>query len=200
LQDTFLFKGTVRENIRYGRLDASNEDIMNAAKRSNAHGFIKRLPNGYDTMLDQDGSSISQGQKQLLTIARALIAEPSILILDEANSNIAIIKEVNMQDGLQRRMQGRISFLIGHRLSTIQKADNILMLEDGRILEQGSHSDLMKKQGAFYQLYSGKQEELNKGVCFMARLGKMLKKHIKSEFLQEEKQVKIYLPETFNNL
>jgi len=161
LQDTFLFKGTVRENIRYGRLDASNEDIMNAAKRSNAHGFIKRLPNGYDTMLDQDGSSISQGQKQLLTIARAMIAEPSILILDEATSNIDTITELKIQEGLQRLMQGRTSFVIAHRLNTIQKADNILMLEDGRILEQGSHTDLMKKQGAYYQLYSGKQEELN---------------------------------------
>src|SRR5699024_3645931 len=161
LQDTFLFKGTVRENIRYGRLDATNEHIMNAAKRSNAHGFIKRLPNGYDTMLDQDGSSISQGQKQLLTIARAMIAEPSILILDEATSNIDTITELKIQEGLQRLMQGRTSFVIAHRLNTIQKADNILMLEDGRILEQGSHTDLMKKQGAYYQLYSGKQEELN---------------------------------------
>ncbi|HLQ74800.1 MAG TPA: ABC transporter ATP-binding protein [Alloiococcus sp.] len=161
LQDTFLFKGTVRENIRYGRLDATNEDIMNAAKRSNAHGFIKRLPNGYDTMLDQDGSSISQGQKQLLTIARAMIAEPSILILDEATSNIDTITELKIQEGLQRLMQGRTSFVIAHRLNTIQQADNILMLEDGRILEQGNHTALMKKQGAYYQLYSGKQKELN---------------------------------------
>src|SRR5699024_11978967 len=102
-QHTFIFKGTVRENIRYGRLDATNEDIMNAAKRYNAHGFIKRLPNGYDTMLDQDGSSISQGQKQLLTIARAMIAEPSILILDEATSNIDTITELKIQEGLQDR-------------------------------------------------------------------------------------------------
>src|SRR5699024_10771377 len=113
--------------------DATNEDIMNAAKRSNAHGFIKRLPNGYDTMLDQDGSSISQGQKQLLTIARAMIAEPSILILDEATSNIDTITELKIQEGLQRLTQGRTSFVIAHRLNTIQKADNTLMLEDGQI-------------------------------------------------------------------
>src|SRR5699024_5422414 len=123
LQDTFLFKGTVRENIRYGRLDATNEDNINAEKRSNAHSFIKRLPNGYSTMLDQDGSSISQGQKQLLTIARAMIAEPSILILDEATSNIDTITELKIQEGLQRLMQGRTSFVIAHRLNTIQKAD-----------------------------------------------------------------------------
>src|SRR5699024_11126858 len=108
--------------------------------------------------------------------------------------------ELKIQEGLQRLRQGRTSFVIAHRLNTIQKADNILMLEDGRLLEQGSHTDLMKKQGAYYQLYSGKQEELNKGVCFMVRLGKMVNKHIKSEFLQEDKQVKISLPETFDNL
>src|SRR5699024_11827638 len=113
------------------------------------------------TMLDQDGSSISQGQKQLLTIARAMIAEPSILILDEATSNIDTITELKIQEGLQRLMQGRTSFVITNRLNTIQKADNIIMLVDGRIIEQGSHTDLMKKQCANYQLYSGKQEELN---------------------------------------
>src|SRR5699024_5509537 len=124
-------------------------DIMNAAKRSNAHGFIKRLPNGYDTMLDQDGSSISQGQKQLLTIARAMIAEPSILILDEATSNIDTITELKIQEGLQRLMQDRISFVNKHRLNTIKQTDNILMLEVVRIIEQGKHTALMKKQGAY---------------------------------------------------
>lgn len=158
LQDTFLFKGTVRENIRYGRLDATNDNIIEAAKRSNAHSFIERLPRGYDTMLDQDGSSISQGQKQLLTIARAMIAEPTILILDEATSNIDTITELKIQEGLKRLMQGRTSFVIAHRLNTIQQADNILMLEHGRILEQGNHTALMKNQGAYYHLYSGKQE------------------------------------------
>lgn len=155
LQDTFLFKGTVRENIRYGKLDATDEEVVKAAKRANAHSFIERLPKGYDTMLDQDGSSISQGQKQLLTIARAMISEPTILILDEATSNIDTITELKIQEGLKRLMQGRTSFVIAHRLNTIQQADNIIMLENGRILEQGNHAALMKQKGHYFQLNHG---------------------------------------------
>lgn len=159
LQDTFLFKGTVRENIRYGKLTASDEEVIQASERANAHEFIERLPHGYDTMLDQDGSSISQGQKQLLTIARAMISDPSILILDEATSNIDTITEFHIQEGLQRLMKGRTSFVIAHRLNTIQRADKIIMLQNGRILEEGNHQTLMRKQGAYFELYKGLEEE-----------------------------------------
>jgi len=155
LQDTYLFRGTVRENIRYGRLDATDDEVVLAAKRANAHSFIERLPDGYDTMLDQDGTSISQGQKQLLTIARAMIAEPSILILDEATSNIDTITELKIQDALKRLMKNRTSFVIAHRLNTIQQADVIVLLEDGEIVEKGNHSTLMNQQGKYFQLYSG---------------------------------------------
>lgn len=155
LQDTFLFHGTVRENIRYGRLDASNTDVEVAAKRANAHDFIIRLPEGYDTILEQDGSSISQGQKQLLTIARAMIAEPKILILDEATSNIDTITELKIQAGLKRLMENRTSFVIAHRLNTIQQADKIILLENGEIVESGTHHLLMKKQQKYYELYAG---------------------------------------------
>src|SRR5699024_2099518 len=128
LQDSFLFRGTIRENIRYGRLDASDEDVIAAAKNANAHSFIERLPRGYDTVLDQDGSSISQGQKQLITIARAMIANPHMLILDEATSNIDTITELKIQDALKKLMEGRTSFVIAHRLNTIRQADEIIML------------------------------------------------------------------------
>lgn len=153
LQDTFLFHGTVRENIRYGRLDATDEEIVKAAKRANAHDFITRLPHGYDTVLDQDGSGISQGERQLLTIARAFLAEPSILILDEATSNIDTITELQIQDALKTLMHGRTSFVIAHRLNTIQEADTIVMLENGTIVEKGNHDALIKKQGHYYHLY-----------------------------------------------
>ncbi|HLQ95493.1 MAG TPA: ABC transporter ATP-binding protein [Pseudogracilibacillus sp.] len=159
LQDTFLFKGTVRENIRYGKLTASDEEVIQASQRANAHEFIERLPHGYDTQLDQDGSSISQGQKQLLTIARAMISDPSILILDEATSNIDTITEYHIQEGLQRLMEDRTSFVIAHRLNTIQRADKIIMLQDGRILEKGNHAALMRKQGAYYELYRGLEND-----------------------------------------
>ena len=158
LQDTFLFKGTVKENIRYGSLHATDEEVIAAAKHSNAHEFIERLPKGYDTMLDQDGSSISQGQKQLLTIARAMIVDPDILILDEATSNIDTITELKIQEGLKRLMEGRTSFVIAHRLNTIQQADNIIMLENGHIIEQGNHAALMKEKGAYYHLYNDRQD------------------------------------------
>lgn len=152
LQDSFLFKGTIRENIRYGRLDATDQEVIHAAEDANAHDFIVKLPRGYDTILDQDGSGISQGQKQLLTIARALIAEPSILVLDEATSNIDTITELKIQEALKRLMEGRTSFVIAHRLNTIQEADKIIMLEHGKIIEQGSHEALMELKGDYYQL------------------------------------------------
>lgn len=155
LQDAFLFEGTVRDNIRYGKLDATEDEIIEAAKRANAHSFIERLPEGYDTKLDENGSMLSQGQKQLLTIARAMIAEPSILILDEATSNIDTITEIKIQEGLKRLMKNRTSFVIAHRLNTIQQADLIILLEDGKIVEKGNHTSLMKKRGKYYSLYSG---------------------------------------------
>jgi ATP-binding cassette subfamily B protein len=153
LQDTFLFKGTVRENIRYGKLDATDEGVLIAAKHANAHEFIERLPKGYDTLLDQDGSSISQGQKQLLTIARAMISEPSILILNEATSNIDKITELKIQEGLRRLMKNRTSFVIAHRLNTIRQADKIIMLDHGRVIEEGTHDTLMKNKGHYFELH-----------------------------------------------
>ncbi len=153
LQDAFLFHSTIRENIRYGKLDATDEEVMQAAKDANAHDFIMKLPDGYDTVLDQTGSGISQGQKQLLTIARALIANPSILILDEATSNIDTITELKIQDALKRLMKGRTSFVIAHRLNTVQEADTIIMLEHGRIIEKGNHEALLKQKGAYYELH-----------------------------------------------
>ncbi|WP_174612823.1 ABC transporter ATP-binding protein [Virgibacillus ihumii] len=155
LQDTFLFHGTIRENIRYGRLHATDEEVEEAAQNANAHDFIAQLPNGYQTVLDQDGSGISQGQKQLITIARAMLADPAILILDEATSNIDTITELKIQDALEHLMQGRTSFVIAHRLNTIQEADQIIMLEHGTILEQGSHDELLEQRGRYYELYKG---------------------------------------------
>lgn len=154
LQDTFLFHGTIRDNIRYGRLNATDVEVIEAAKAANAHEFISRLPNQYDTMLDQTGSGISQGQKQLLTIARAIIANPSILILDEATSNIDTITELKIQDALKRLMEGRTSFVIAHRLNTIRQADNIIMLKNGEIIEQGKHEELISQKGHYYNLFN----------------------------------------------
>ncbi|WP_100011503.1 ABC transporter ATP-binding protein [Lentibacillus sediminis] len=155
LQDSFLFHASIRENIRYGRLGASDEDVVKAAKNANAHDFIVQLPRGYDTVLDQEGSGISQGQKQLLTIARALLAEPTILVLDEATSNIDTITELKIQEALKRLMKGRTSFVIAHRLNTIQEADTIIMLEHGEIIEKGSHEQLIARGGRYYDLYKG---------------------------------------------
>lgn len=155
LQDSFLFKGTIMENIRYGRLNATDAEVIEAAKNANAHDFISSFPNNYRTILDQEGSGISQGQKQLLTIARAILADPSILILDEATSNIDTITEVRIQDALKHLMRGKTSFVIAHRLNTIQEADKIIMLEHGSIIEKGSHRELIEKKGHYYKLFEG---------------------------------------------
>ena len=160
LQDSYLFQGTVRENIRYGRLDATDSEVEEAAILANAHSFIVKLPNEYEFMLKQDGSGISQGQKQLISIARALLADPSILILDEATSSIDTITEVKIQEALQRLMYGRTSFVIAHRLNTIQQADKILVLEEGKIIESGTHDSLLKEKGFYYGLYNS---QLNQG-------------------------------------
>lgn len=155
LQDTFLFETTIRENIRYGRLDATDEEVIEAAKLANAHDFISRLPDGYDTSLDEASTILSEGQKQLLTISRAMIANPTILILDEATSNIDTVTELLIQDSLKRLMKGRTSFIIAHRLNTIRQADQIIMLEHGKIIERGTHESLLEKQGHYYKLYQG---------------------------------------------
>ena len=160
LQDTHLFTGTVRDNIRYGKLDATEEEIVAAAKLANAHGFIKRLPQGYDTMLKGDGANLSQGQRQLLAIARAAIADPPVLILDEATSSIDTRTEKIVQDGMDKLMNGRTTFVIAHRLSTIKNSDTILVLEQGRIVERGNHEQLLALKGRYYQLYTGKSDSL----------------------------------------
>ncbi|MDO7908837.1 ABC transporter ATP-binding protein [Paenibacillus sp. JX-17] len=153
LQDSFLFEGTIRDNIRYGRLDATDEEVEAAAKLANAHSFIMRMNDGYDKRLQNGGSGISQGQKQLLAIARAILANPAILVLDEATSSIDTVTELKIQEGLQRLMQGRTSFVIAHRLNTIRQADKILVLKDGRLLEQGSHEELLSRNGFYSELY-----------------------------------------------
>ena len=155
LQDTHLFTGTVMENIRYGRLDATDEDCINAAKLANADSFITRLPEGYDTMLTGDGANLSQGQRQLLAIARAAVADPPVLILDEATSSIDTRTEALVQQGMDQLMKGRTTFVIAHRLSTVRNSDCIMVLEKGRIIERGSHDDLIAKKGKYYQLYTG---------------------------------------------
>jgi ATP-binding cassette subfamily B protein len=153
LQDTHLFTGTVMENIRYGRLEAADEECVAAAKLANADSFIRRLPDGYQTVLTGDGANLSQGQRQLLAIARAAVADPPVLILDEATSSIDTRTEQLVQEGMDRLMKGRTTFVIAHRLSTVRNSDCIMVLEQGRIIERGTHDQLEK--GRYYQLYTG---------------------------------------------
>ena len=155
LQDTHLFTGTIRDNIRYGKADASDEEVIAAAKLANAHGFIRHLENGYDTIISGDGASLSQGQRQLLSIARAALANSPVLILDEATSSIDSHTEKIVQDGMDKLMKGRTVFVIAHRLSTIRNSDVIMVMDQGHIIERGNHEKLMKEKGTYYQLYTG---------------------------------------------
>jgi ATP-binding cassette subfamily B protein len=153
LQDTFLFADTVMENIRYGRLNATDEECMEAAKLADADHFIRQLPQGYQTRLSERASNLSQGQRQMLSIARAVLAQPSILILDEATSSVDTRTEARIQEALLRLMKGRTSFVIAHRLSTIRDADNVIVIRNGEIVEQGTHQQLLDAKGVFHQLY-----------------------------------------------
>ncbi len=159
LQDTHLFTGTVMDNIRYGKLDATEEEVIRAAKLANAHEFIMKLSDGYQTVLKSSGSSLSQGQRQLLAIARVAVADPPVLVLDEATSSIDTRTEKIVQDGMDRLMKGRTVFVIAHRLSTIKNSDVIMVLDHGRIMERGNHESLLAKKGMYYQLYTGKLEQ-----------------------------------------
>ena len=158
LQDTHLFTGTIKDNIRYGNLDATDEEIYGAAKLAHADQFIQMLPDGYDTVISGDGEGLSQGQRQLLSIARAAVANPPVLILDEATSSIDTRTESIVQRGMDNLMKGRTVFVIAHRLSTIRNSDAIIVLEHGKIIERGDHEDLIKNKGTYYQLYTGKLE------------------------------------------
>lgn len=164
LQDTFLFSATIMENIRYGRLDASDEEVIMAAKAVNAHGFITKLENGYETEVNERGSRLSLGQRQLVSFARALLANPRILILDEATSNIDTQTEKLVQSGIEKLLQGRTSFVIAHRLSTIRDCDKIMVVEDGKIVEAGSHSELLELKELYYNLYMAQYKFLNEGA------------------------------------
>ena len=158
LQDTNLFTGTVMENIRYGNLEAADEECIAAAKLAGADDFIRRLPEGYNTMLRGNGANLSQGQRQLLAIARAAVADPPVMILDEATSSIDTHTEAIVQRGMDALMMGRTTFVIAHRLSTVQNADAIMVLDHGRIIERGTHDELIKLKGVYYQLYTGALE------------------------------------------
>ena len=158
LQDTHLFSGTVRENIRYGRLDATDAEVCAAAKIACAHSFIERLPEGYDTLLDGDGANLSQGERQLINIARAAISKAPILILDEATSSVDTRTEKFIEQGMDRLMKDRTTFVIAHRLSTVRNSDRIIVLEHGEIIERGTHEELLETAGRYYQLYTGAVE------------------------------------------
>ena len=155
LQDTHLFTATVMENIRFGKLDATDDEVIAAAKLANADTFIRQLPDGYNTVLTGDGANLSQGQRQLLSIARAAVADPPVLILDEATSSIDTRTEKIVQDGMDKLMKGRTTFVIAHRLSTVKNSDCIMVLEQGRIIERGNHDELISQKGRYYQLYTG---------------------------------------------
>ena len=160
LQETWLKEGTIRENICMGKPDATDEEIMEAAKASHAHNFIKRLPKGYDTVIAEDGGNLSQGQKQLLCIARVMLCLPPMLILDEATSSIDTRTEMKIQEAFGRMMKGRTSFIVAHRLSTIEEADIILVMKDGHVIEQGNHEELLQKNGFYAALYNSQFVQL----------------------------------------
>jgi ATP-binding cassette subfamily B protein len=164
LQDTFIFSGTIRDNIRFGRLDATDEEVEAAAKAVHAHDFIIKLPNGYDTEVQERGSVLSMGQRQLLSFARALLADPRVLILDEATASIDTETELRIQEALKTLLQGRTSFIIAHRLSTIRHADNIVVLDHGRIMETGNHEQLMAIQGIYYGLIQAQYKFLQEAA------------------------------------
>jgi ATP-binding cassette, subfamily B, multidrug efflux pump len=163
LQDSYLFSDTIKENIRYGRLDATDEEVVRAAKLSNADLFIQRLPEGYDTVLSEDAGNISQGQRQLLTIARAVLSDPAILILDEATSSVDTRTEMHIQQAMLELMKGRTCFVIAHRLSTIRDADEILVIHGGEIIERGNHHELLSAGGFYYDLYNSQFRRQNAG-------------------------------------
>ena len=154
MQDSFIFSGTINDNIRYGRLDATDEDIKKAAALACADSFISSMPNGYDTEVNERGSSLSEGEKQLVSFARTILSDPAILILDEATSSIDVATEKSLQEGLNTMLKGRTSFIIAHRLSTIRNCDRILYIDDGGIMESGTHDELMAKKGFYYRLYT----------------------------------------------
>ena len=158
LQDTHLFSGTIMENIRYGRLDATDEEVIAAAKTASAHSFSMRLSNGYATEIMGDGQNLSQGQRQLLNIARAAISKAPILILDEATSSVDTRTEMHIEHGMDRLMKERTTFVIAHRLSTVRNSDRIIVLEKGEIMEEGTHDELIALKGRYYELYTGKKE------------------------------------------
>ena len=158
LQDTHLFTGTIRENIRYGRLDATDDEVIAAAKTASAHSFIMRLEHGYDTVIEGDGANLSQGQRQLLNIARAALSKAPILVLDEATSSVDTRTERHIEHGMDRLMKDRTTFVIAHRLSTVRNANAIMVLEHGEIIERGTHDELLEKHGRYYELYTGIKE------------------------------------------
>ena len=158
LQDTHLFTGTVMENIRYGRPDATDDEVRAAAMTASAHSFIRHLPDGYDTVLEGDGANLSQGQRQLLNIARAALSKAPILVLDEATSSVDTMTEKHINEGMDALMEDRTTFVIAHRLSTVRNADAIMVLENGEIIERGSHDELLERKGRYYELYTGLKE------------------------------------------